>query len=172
MSFSVTRPKSRRKFPHEAKNLDEVLNPSSSSIKSKHKSYDELSKRRSSSHHHHSGSRSSSVCSSDTHLASAASVSASAPRSNARKGAAVDDFFDLESISFQLGPIIYEMDDMGNWTSHPSVSTTESKSGSKGNIPLNFKESIAGLSDENKRIAQENNLLRVKNEVLADMVRF
>ncbi|CAL8101248.1 unnamed protein product [Orchesella dallaii] len=62
----------------------------------------------------------------------------------------------LDNISFRLGSTTYVMDDTGHWR----TDTTDS----------DMITEVQKLHQSNARISQENNLLRVKNELLTDMI--
>lgn len=83
------------------------------------------------------------------------SSSSPSPASLAKAHGRIDLDNDLEKISLKLGAISFEMDGMGNWTNSLKDS--------------DMKELIETNARSNSRLSQENNLLRVKNELLADM---
>lgn len=70
----------------------------------------------------------------------------------------IEPYYDnlLDEIKFKIGSITYEMNDVGEWKTN--VKNDE------------LKDELSKIQTSNKKRFEENNLLRVKNELLLDMV--
>ncbi|ODN03091.1 hypothetical protein Ocin01_03599 [Orchesella cincta] len=156
MSY-VTRRKSRRKFKHQPTNVDglsQLLTKCSASVNYGGDGYwqdvhDRSSKTlmrstRSAAAVGSTGKREKQV-DSNKKISSTAGI----------KGIEEEETH-LDNISFRLGSTTYEMDDTGHW----KIDTTDS----------DFKAELLKLRQASAGISQENNLLRVKNELLTDMI--
>jgi len=172
--------KSRRKFHHQPTNIDELsalleqasVTPSRKAchrkrMKGKSAYYDDDGERKEETRSRSDGwlksPRSSKTFenpkskSAPTLPSSAKEESSHISRSHPRQLAKNEEAeLSLENIAFKIGSITYEMNNTGEWTTSMNSSS--------------LKEEAQQLRSSNRKMFEENNLLRVKNELLLDMI--